>query len=544
MLNLNNLILAILFIFLISGVSYVYLKLKEETGKKKKDKGENLQISPEDVLQQVELLLVNADYATAQKLAKKYLCQNPYHHDLRKILVKSYITTQKEYEAISNLLVLVQFYPDDLSLYQQLATLYKNTHQNKKAIHFYSYILSKDKYDLIAMRNLANLYYANKQKESALKLYRQLVTYIDDEDEKVEYYEIMGNIYSTYGEYEKAVNIYKKVLEKKPADIEVIRDMRRIYLKLKDTENVLYYSKLLIDLEPDNYKYYEEIIDLLFHIHSYEEALEYAKKALNVENADIMAVKNYIAKIYIYTGKIDESIELINETILTDPTNLLLSQTLAMAYCMNKDFEMAKKVCHDSIEVAVPGDIKVIHNNLSAILSEEAVYLLSQGRTKAAFDKFTESMQYNNENPEIYYKLGIANRSIKNYSEAIRQCKRAIELAPEISLYYETLADIYYDIQNFIEAKKFYKEAVFIDPKNARSQALLGVLQSKDGEHESAIKSLETAAALDSNNVNIRYNLALAYEVSGRKEEAKNQYEKVLEFDPNHKEARNNIKLL
>lgn len=544
MLNLNNLILAILFIFLISGVSYVYLKLKEETGKKKKDKGENLQISPEDVLQQVELLLVNADYSTAQKLAKKYLCQNPYHHDLRKLLVKSYITTQKEYEAISNLLVLIQFYPDDLSLYQQLATLYKNTHQNKKAIHFYSYILSKDKYDLAAMRNLANLYYANKQKESALKLYRQLVTYIDDEEEKIEYYEIMGNIYSTYGEYEKAVSIYKKVLEKKPADIEVIRDMRRIYLKLKDTENVLYYSKLLIDLEPDNYKYYEEIIDLLFHIHSYEEALEYAQRALNVENADIMAVKNYIAKIYIYTGKIDESIELINETILTDPTNLLLSQTLAMAYCMNKDFEMAKKVCHDSIEVAVPGDIKVIHNNLSAILSEEAVHLLSQGRTKAAFDKFTESMQYNNENPEIYYKLGIANRSIKNYSEAIRQCKRAIELAPEISLYYETLADIYYDIQNFIEAKKFYKEAVFIDPKNARSQALLGVLQSKDGEHESAIKSLETAAALDTNNSNIKYNLALAYEVSGRKEEAKNQYEKVLEFDPNHKEARNNIKLL
>lgn len=544
MINLNNLILIILFIFLISGVSYVYLKLKEETGKSKKDKGENLQISPEEVYQQVETLINASEHAAAQKLAKKYLCQNSYHHELRKLLVKSYITTQKEYEAISNLLVLIQFYPDDLSMYQQLATLYKNTHQNKKAIHFYNYILTKDKYDLNAMRNLANLYYANKQKESALKLYRQLVAYIDDEDEKIEYYEIMGNIYSTYGEYEKAVNMYKKVLEKKSGDIDVIRDMRRIYLKLKDTENVLYYSKLLIDLEPDTYKYYEEIIDLLFHLHSYDEALEYANRALSVANADIFAIKNYIAKIYIYTGKIDESIALINETIIKDPTNLLLSQTLAMAYCMNKDFEMAKKVCHDAIEVAVPADIKVIHNNLSAILAEEAVNLLNQGRTKAAFDKFTEAMQYNNENPEIYYKLGLANRSIKNYSEAIRQCKRAIELAPEVSLYYETLGDVYYDIQNFIEAKKYYKEAVFIDPKNARAQALLGILQSKDGEHDSAIKSLETAVALDGNNVDIRYNLALAYEVSGRKEEAKNEYEKVLEFNPDHKEAKNNLKLL
>lgn len=181
---LNNLILIVLFVCFVSGLIYVYLRLKEETGKTKKKGGEELQISPEDIYKQVEALIINADFATAQKLAKKYLAQNPYHHDLRKLLVKSYIETQKEYEAISNLLVLVQFYPDDLSLYLQLATLYKNTHQNKKAIHFYSYVLSKDKYDLNSMRNLAELYYNNKQKESALKLYKQLVTYIDDEQEK------------------------------------------------------------------------------------------------------------------------------------------------------------------------------------------------------------------------------------------------------------------------------------------------------------------------------------------------------------------------
>lgn len=541
---LNNLILIILFIFFVSGLAYVYLLLKAEASKHRSKKGEDLQITPDEVYKQVEALLLNADFNTAQKLAKKYLAQNPYHHELRKLLVKSYIETQKEYEAISNLLVLFQFYPDDLNIAQQLATLYKNTHQNKKAIHFYSYLLSKDKYDVNSMRNLAGLYYDNKQKESALKLYKQLVTYIDDEEEKVEYYGIMGSIYMTYGEYNKAISLFKKVLDYKSENVDVIKDLRKIYLKQKDTENVIYYSRKLIDLEPENYAYYEEIVDLLFHVHSYDEALEYAQKALELPTADVFAIKNLIAKIYIYTGKIQDSINLINETIVSDPTNLLLSQTLAMAYCMNKDFEKAKKVCDDAIEVAVPSDIKVIHNNLSTILAEEAVYLLNQGKTKSAFEKFTEAMQYNNENPEIYYKLANANRSIKNYSEAIRQCKRAIELAPEISLYYETLGDIYYELQNYIEAKKLYKEAVFIDPKNARAQTFLGILQSRDKEHESAIKSLETAVSLDSGNVDIRYNLALAYEVAGRKDEAKVEYTKVLELNPNHKEASNNLKLL
>ncbi len=539
----NNFVLIILLIFFVLGILYVLLKLKDNSPSQHQQ-GENLQISPDEVYQQVEALAANADYNTAQKLAKKYLNQNPYHHDLRKLLVKIYISIQKEYEAISNLLVLIKTFPDDMSLYTQIADLYRDTHQTKKAVYYYSYLLSKDKYDLHAMKSLALLYYNNKQKDSALKLYRQLVTLVENEDEKLEYYEILGSLYSSMNQYDKAISAYKKVLEKDSANIEVIKDMRRIYLKLKDTDSVLYYSRLLVNLEPENYKSYEEIIDLLFHLHMYDDALTYAQKAMNLPNADVYTLKNYIAKIYIYTGKTDESIELISETIKQDPTNLLLSQTLAMAYCMNKNFEMAKKVCHDAIEVAIPSDIKIIHNNLSSILTEEAVYLLNKGRTKQAFDKFGEAMQYNNENPEIYYKLALANNSIKNYSEAIKQCKRAIELAPEISLYYETLGDIYMGIQNFIEAKRYYKEAVFIDPKNARAHALFGTLQSKDGDHDNAIRSLETAVALEPNNIDIRYNLALAYEVAGRKEDAKIQYQKVLDANPNHKEAMNNIKLL
>ena len=138
---LNNFILIILFIFLISAIAYIYLCFKAEAAKYANKKEEKLQITPEEILQQVESLIAAGDNSTAQKLAKKYLCQNSYHHDLRRILVKSYIDTQKEYDAISNLLVLIQFYPDDLSLHSQLATLYKLTHQNKKAIHFYSFLL-------------------------------------------------------------------------------------------------------------------------------------------------------------------------------------------------------------------------------------------------------------------------------------------------------------------------------------------------------------------------------------------------------------------
>ena len=131
----NNLILIILLIFFILGILYVFFKLKESVSSQNRN-GENLQISPEEVYQQVEALIANADYNTAQKLAKKYLNQNPYHHDLRKLLVKIYITIQKEYEAISNLLVLIKTFPEDIALYSQIADLYRDTHQTKKAVYY------------------------------------------------------------------------------------------------------------------------------------------------------------------------------------------------------------------------------------------------------------------------------------------------------------------------------------------------------------------------------------------------------------------------
>lgn len=67
---LNNLILIVLFVCFVSGLIYVYLRLKEETGKTKKKGGEELQISPEDIYKQVEALIINADFATAQSLQK------------------------------------------------------------------------------------------------------------------------------------------------------------------------------------------------------------------------------------------------------------------------------------------------------------------------------------------------------------------------------------------------------------------------------------------------------------------------------------------
>lgn len=538
----NNPPLLFLILIFTLVAAYLFLRVKEESSSKP---GHALRgISPDDAYQEVQSAILKKDHRSAQSFALKYLEADPEFSELRRLLVKSYIDTKKEYDAINHILILIKTQPDDVKLLMQLAILYQNTRQYKKAIQSYTELIRKDSANILALKNLGLLYMNEHQKDAALKVYKQLVTLFDDEKDKAEYYVQMADIYMSIGENQLSLDYYKKAFQFLPTNIEIIKQSRKVYTRMKDVDNMLRLSKKLISMDALNYEYYQDLIELLFNLQRYDEALDYANKAMELEKKDESALKKMIAKIYTYTGRADEAIQIVKEEIQYDAADLEMVQTLAMAYCMDKDFAEGVRLCLDSIDSVMPAQVSDLQNIISNILAEQAVYLMDQGNNAEAFDKFTEAIQYNSENPEVYFKLCGANRRVKNYSESIKQCKRAIELSPETSKYYEYLGDIYEDLQNQIESKKQYKEAVAIDPRNITAHTKLGILQAQDKEYEAGIKSLRTALSLDDTNPDVRYNLALIYELEGELDQAKQEYKKVLSINPDHAEALNNLQIL
>ena len=501
-------------------------------------------ISPEEAIQEVESCILNKDHRAAQEFATKYLEMDPGFNDLRRLLVRSLIETKKEYEAITHLLVLVNDNPAEVKLHLQLAVLYQNTRQYKRAIQYYNNVIKEDSSNLMATRNLASLYMYERQFDSALKTYKQLVNAITEEKDKLEIYIAMGDIYMNQGENKLAMDNYRKALYINENNTSLLKKIRKLYTRLKDTNGIIRISKQLIELEPQKYEYYKDLIELYFEIKKYDLALEYANKAMNLPKKDEASLKALIARIYTYTGKASQAVKLIKEEMNYDRNDIELVKTLAMAHCKDKKYKRAVEVCMDAIEAAQPAAVPRLQNIISTILAEEGVYLFELGQTAEAFEKFSEALQYNSDNPEVYYKLASTNRTVKNYSEAIKNCKRAIDLSPENSSYYEYLGDIYTDLQNQIEAKKQYKEAVYIDPRNASAHTKYGIIQAHDKEYPAAIKSLTTAVSIDETNPDIRYNLALIYELAGKTDLARQEYKKVLAMDPNHKEAKNNLQIL
>ena len=65
--------------------------------------GDDLLISPNDIYDQVKIMISNGNHTVAQKLAKKYLDENPKHDKLRLLLARSYYDFGAFSEAIEHI---------------------------------------------------------------------------------------------------------------------------------------------------------------------------------------------------------------------------------------------------------------------------------------------------------------------------------------------------------------------------------------------------------------------------------------------------------
>ncbi len=194
--------LLFLILTLVLAVAYMFLRINEASAGK--GSGRKLGMSPDDAYIEMQTLLAKKDHQAAQTFALKYLDGDPMFSDLRRLLIKSYIDSHKEYDAINQLLILIKAFPDDVKAYLQLGVLYQNTRQYKKAINYYNEVLKRDDSNILVLKNLGSLYMNERQMDSALKVYKLLLQNFDDDKDKIEFFPIMGDLYASQGENKTA----------------------------------------------------------------------------------------------------------------------------------------------------------------------------------------------------------------------------------------------------------------------------------------------------------------------------------------------------
>ncbi|MDD3436244.1 MAG: tetratricopeptide repeat protein, partial [Candidatus Gastranaerophilales bacterium] len=154
----NDFIFIFLAILIITVLVYILYKIMLSTERGGGTEKE-LQITSEEILTQLTILNKEKKYHIVESLAKNYLSKKPHDTKVRTILAKALYAYGNTYDAIAQAKTVIKYKPDRSDMRIFLANCYMETNQVNDAINIFQEILDKDHENIVAIKELAKIYF-------------------------------------------------------------------------------------------------------------------------------------------------------------------------------------------------------------------------------------------------------------------------------------------------------------------------------------------------------------------------------------------------
>jgi tetratricopeptide (TPR) repeat protein len=377
-----------------------------------------------------------------------------------------------------------------------LAQLYRVTRQQDEAIEIYNSILSRDSTNIEILYELAVLHSPTRPR-LALEYYDQILKNVGDEW-SVLY--SMIEIYNRLGEYEKAAELYEKLLFIDPSNVSIKQALAELYLivkKFEKAEKIL--SDLLIEF-PDDHTSRLLYAQMFVKKNDWEKASDQFKNILANDSID-NEIKIQIAAEYLERSMKDSSV-----------------------------IPFVKSLLHDLEGQSEDWRIPMYLG---------AIYETEQDTQKAInyFSKVTSLAEWN---AEAWIRLGGLYFDNGRYREVINVMGRAYELFPNefpvnllLGLSHLQLEDYKYSIPYLTRAKE-------LNPKELTTLSSLGFALGKLERYDEAVSILEAAFQLDDKNLNVISTLGIIYDNAEEFNKCDKLYEYALKIFPDNALLLNN----
>ena len=532
-----------------SALALIYLiytilvSLDSSTGKKKKE----LQISESGILEQAKMLYNQQKYGVVEKLAKKYLDVKPEHIDLRIVLAKALYKNDSIYEAIKECSFILSKHENNNDIRLILAKCYKKIEQYSKAIQELKKILEDEPENINILKELSDIYLETKQKAYAIEVLRKLEQLTDNSHDLVEIKTKLADLLIELENYPEAFDELNGILEIYPEDVDTNKKLIELYSKVQNYDAAIENCEKMLETN-DNTSLGLWLLNNLTNFYyldkNIEKAMEYAQQILKHPFADKLKTKKYIAKIMFENGKEQEAMEMLMQLQDQNNEDIEIKKLMIDNYVKNNNYVSALELYKQIMDLASVSDMNKVHLAISNLCVQWAKYLFSNQKYDEGFKIFKLAIQYNNENPLIYYELGMVNIEIKNYSEAIMHLKKAIQLAPNNADFYISLASCYEAIGDVFSQKDTLIQATKTDNTNTDAYYKLAMLYNNQHDNVNEIKTLEHIIELEPNHIDAKYQLALIKETQGDKENALELYKEIESINPDYKNIKENIEML
>jgi tetratricopeptide (TPR) repeat protein len=151
--------------------------------------------------------------------------------------------------------------------------------------------------------------------------------------------------------------------------------------------------------------------------------------------------------------------------------------------------------------------------------------LIRQRMEERAIPQIQKALELDPRLPMAHFLLGEIDLFKKDPQAAVNEFQKELAINPTVWLVYWRLGDAYVRLENYDEAEKVLKEAVWLNEWSSGAYILLGQVALKRGDSGLAVGFLERALKLDPQNYWVHYFLAKAYHNIGRNAEASQHFE-------------------
>lgn len=169
-----------------------------------------------------------------------------------KIMALSYFQQEDYGNAEKGLLGLLAKHPDDAEANYTLGRTYMELEQEKKAIVYYEKAVHIDTTKSAWLHELALLYYTINNYKSAVVYFNKAAN--NGFPQSNDFSENLGYSYIYAGEFEKGEKILLGLLEKKPGNKDILRDIAQAYYDVKLYDKSLEFCQKLMEMDPKDAK--------------------------------------------------------------------------------------------------------------------------------------------------------------------------------------------------------------------------------------------------------------------------------------------------
>ena len=266
----------------------------------------------------------------------------------------------------------------------------------------------------------------------------------------------------------------------------------------------------LVQNDPDNVDLLTQLADLYVKSGHDDLALSVYKRVSSILPNDVN-VLNALGGIYRRLKRYEDSIAVLEQALISDEKNVQVYYNLGFTYKLMGRYEDAIQ-CFETVVERNPNDV-LAFNHLGSIFQ-------TTNNNVKAVNTFLRGLKIDPNHPVLHLNLAKSYEELGKIDNAMKEYEAALKSKPGWIDAIDAYADLLLKKNKTVEAGDLVKQALRLNPNNAKMLTKLGRVYTRQSNFDDAETEFNNALNLEPKNEKILSALADAYEKNGKNDEA------------------------